>query len=171
MKPACCLNLAHTTLAAPAALHSLLGAAGTVQQLQAEVSRLQGVLLTISGADNSAAAVVAAPTDSNGSLLKMMLRWREQRKMVLQEEIARLNGRIAAKSAGGAEVGDAAVAQQAPGGLQETLITWLELQGAAVSCVCTALQQLFLSLPCGCASAIPVLPIIRTFKVRHFLSC
>lgn len=92
--------------------------------MQQEISRLHTILnsLSISNRSTTSAAAaalpsVAAPEDTDGRLLRLLMRWREQRVAALRHEIARLQRRLVESS------------NAAPISLTE----WIRQQGGEVS--------------------------------------
>lgn len=64
--------------------------AGSVQETEEEIARLTHLAAELQAGETAAAAVTAVASDRNGSLLKLLLRWREMRQQAVQRQIQRL---------------------------------------------------------------------------------
>lgn len=107
--------------------------AGTLEETQAEMARLQELAAALVAGDVAAAAAQPVAEDDGGRLLGLVLRWREMRQQAIQREISMLKQRQQQLEAG-----------QLPT-VVEAFAAWLSENGAQVTGECLLLG--------GCATA------------------
>lgn len=67
--------------------------AGSVQDTETEIARLTHLAAELQAGEAAAAAVTAVASDNNGSLLRLLLRWREMRQLAVDRQIQLLQQR------------------------------------------------------------------------------
>lgn len=67
---------------------------GTLQETQAEITRLTAIAAELAAGDVAAAAATPAPGDESGQLLQLLLRWRLMRQQAVQRQINILHERV-----------------------------------------------------------------------------
>lgn len=98
-----------------------------MEELQAELTRLEAVLATIVSGDAAAEAIKPVASDKGGRMLSLFLELRKERKGALQKEIDRLKQRLAEEA-----TRKDGSAQQEPSA-EEKMIQWIRDNGGQVS--------------------------------------